>query len=161
MESGKTDKLRKVRLKMTPCYAKSHWAQIFVNREKETIYLKTQITGKVYILQLEMLVISAPFGDAEYRQCPTPEDTHLRISFSTILTNCLYHQGGNKSKLKGCKQTLSLRQRSKVITAKKKKSSWHQSKDDVIFDTPGCHFSPTTHHQCSMSAEICWTPQEQ
>lgn len=120
MESGKTDKLRKARLKMTPCYAKSHWVQIFVNREKETIYLKTQITGKVSILQLEMLVISASFGDAEYRQCPTPEDTHLRISFSTILTNCLYHQGGNKSKLKGCKQTLSLRQRSKVITAKKK-----------------------------------------
>jgi len=43
MESGETDNLRRVTLKMTLCYAKSHRAHVFMDREKEIIYLKTQI----------------------------------------------------------------------------------------------------------------------
>ena len=152
MENGETDKLRRVMLKMTPCYAKSHWAQIFMNREKEIINLKTQIMWRVSSLQLEMLFISAPFGPVEYRRCPTSEGTHLRISFSTILMNCSYHQGRNKSSRKANKWTLIPGQSSKIIT--EKKSSRHQSKDDVIFDTPGCHFSPYSPSMFHVSRNI-------
>lgn len=70
---------------------------------------------------------------------PTSEGTHLRTSFSTILMSCLCHQGRNQPSGKASKGTLS---QVKAVKSQPrgKKSSRHQSKDEVIFDTPGCHF---------------------